>query len=465
MKLFTASQGVRGIQLMVFALKVPYLLIGFGPEEDAWGHIYNIIEMYDAGHYIISRLPGHPAYEALMFLFFPLIKFPYIINGLSALAGAFAIFEFHRLICMLRAKFPILWTSAFGLFPAFFIGSTYAIDYAFTTWMMLRGVRLLFQGKYVQSGAFFGLSAAFRITSLALLFPAAIYMFQRKVKPLNYLYFLIITLFVAVLFYLPAILTYGVDFFDYHKPPGSGFLKAFYKFLPGAWGVLGTVGVILLVVNFFKICQKENNRKCLTNPNIQFFLITSVLFTIAFVRLPEKSAFTIPIYTFIMLMCASVPIRNVQYILVVLCFSIFIMGVQFIHPHRGIQPSNLSVKFSFNDSDTEFSIFRGLYFSELEKRKNKFKFANCAFQTLSGYNDSKMAVVAGWWYANLKTIEWKMNAPLNVHLVYYLTQDELKNLTDQGFTIYHIEELHQVNDRLKQTNLKNFSKQIEIICL
>ncbi|MFN3951683.1 MAG: hypothetical protein ACK4KT_04670 [Thermaurantimonas sp.] len=465
MKLLTAAQGVRSIQLAVFALKVPYLFVGYGPEEDAWGHVYNIIEMYEEGHYIISRLPGHPAYEALMFLFFPLIKFPFIINGLSALAGSLAIGEFFRLMCIVRTKHSILWTLAFGLFPAFFIGSTYAIDYAFTTWLMLRGVRLLLQGNYTNSGVYIGLSAAFRITSLALLLPAVILMFQKKVNFRYYVYFLASSSFVAGLFYLPAILTYGSGFFDFHRPPGSGFLKAFYKFLPGAWGVLGSAGILLLLIFFIKSLRKEQLREYFKNPVILFSLLTVALFTTAYVCLPEKSAFTIPIYSFLMLICASQQIRYIRFILVTLCASIFIMGVQFVHPYRGIDPSDFSVQHRFGDSSTEFSPFKGLYFSELEKRKNKNKFAQCAYKALSEYSDSNMVVIAGWWYANLKTIEWNRQSFLNVHLVYYLTEDQVQDYLRQGYTIRHLEELHLVNDRLKRTKLKNSSKKIEISCI
>ena len=465
MKLPTAAQSVRIIQILVFALKVPYLFIGYGPEEDAWGHIYNIIEMYEEGHYIISRLPGHPAYEALMFLLFPLIKFPYIINGLSALAASLAIAEFYRLLCIVRAEHSILWTLAFGLFPAFFVGSTYAIDYAFTIWLMLRGVRLLFQGKFIDSGVYIGLSAAFRITSLALLLPVMIYMFQKKVNFRYYVYFMASLSFIAGLFYLPAILTYGIGFFDFHRPPSSGFLKAFYKFLPGAWGVLGAAGILLLLIFLIKSLQKERSREYFKNPVVLFCLITVALFTTAYVRLPEKSAFTIPIYTFFMLICASNQIRHVQPILVSMCVSIFIMGIQLVHPYRGIEPSDFSVQLKFGDSSTEFSLFKGLYFSELEKRKNKNNFAQCAFKALSEYSDSKIVVIAGWWYANLKTMEWSTQSFLNVHLVYYLTQDEVKDYIRRGYTIRHLEELHHVNDRLKHTNLKNSSKKIEISCI
>lgn len=464
MRLVKASQSVRIIQLIILFLKLPFLFIGYGPEEDAWGHVLNIIEMYDQGHYIISRLPGHPAYEAIMFFFFPLLKYPYIINGLSALAGAFAIFEFYRLALALRAEYPVFWTLGFALLPAFFFGSTYAIDYAFTIWTMLRAVRLLFQGKYFYSGIFIGLSTAFRITSLVLLLPAFIYMVQNKVKAWKILYPLSAAMVVSFIFYLPAILTYGFDFFDYHRPPGSGFLKAFYKFLPGSLGVLGSLGILFILMAVF-LKNKNVIAEQLKKPTSVFCFVTASLFLISYIKLPEKSAFTIPFYAFLFLLLTLFRFRQIRFVIALLCLSIFISGIQVLHPHRGVEPSKYSLQLTVGGVDVEFSPFKGLYFSELEKRKNKEKFADCAFKELSKFKNSKMAVITGWWYAQLRSKEWIQNTTLPVYIVYYVTNEELNELLDRGYTLYHLEDLNEINDRLRNTNLKNLSQPIEIKCL
>lgn len=463
MKVFTRSLSIRLVQLAIIVLKMPFLLVGFGPEEDAWGHVYNIIEMYEEGHYIVSRLPGHPAYEALMFLLFPLIKFPYILNGLSALAGAFAIFEFYRLLLMMRAQYAVLWALAFGLFPAFFFGSTYTIDYAFTIWSMLRATRLLFQGRYLESGIFIGLATAFRITSLVVLLPSLFFMIRSRSSMLHYLFHAMAAVVVSVAFYSLTIATYGIDFFDYHKPPSSGFLKAFYKFLPGAWGAVGTVGILLLVFVLFKKFKELSI--LLRSPKLLFSTVVVVLFSLAYFRLPEKSAFTIPIYTYFLLIAASLQFEKSRYILLLLCISIFLGGIQFIHPYRGANPTKLAWRGDIGGQMIEFAPFKGLYFSELEKRKNKEKFGRCAFTQLSMVDDPKAAVITGWWYAQLRTIEWNHNTPLRLRIVYYLNEDELQALIESGYHIYHLEDLHQINDRLKNTRLNNQSKQIEINCL
>ena len=54
--------------LIPFIARWPLLSIGFGVEEDAWGHVLNGMEMAESGSYIISRLPGHPLMEALSFV-------------------------------------------------------------------------------------------------------------------------------------------------------------------------------------------------------------------------------------------------------------------------------------------------------------------------------------------------------------------------------------------------------------
>ena len=54
--------------LTPFIARWPLLSIGFGVEEDAWGHVLNGMEMAESGGYIISRLPSHPLMEALSFV-------------------------------------------------------------------------------------------------------------------------------------------------------------------------------------------------------------------------------------------------------------------------------------------------------------------------------------------------------------------------------------------------------------
>jgi hypothetical protein len=450
------------LQVAVIALKIPFLTLGFGPEEDAWGHVYNIIEIFEQGHYIVSRLPGHPAYEALMFLLFPLIEFPFIINVLSALAAAFAIREFYRIAVFIGIKRPVLWTLAFALMPAFFLGSTYAIDYSFTIWLILLSTRMLLKRRYVSAGLAIGLATAFRITSLAMLLPAVLYLYMQKSRFRNYLLILLSSAAVSLVFYTPAIHQYGIGFFDYHKPPGPGFLKAFYKLTFGAIGIMGVAGCILLVINVAKnsIGQVVIGLK---NPFSIYLLSGLMLFVLSYLMLTEKSAFAIPIYTFLFLILGTFENKGYQdYGLAMMCISLFAFGIQFIHPFRGANPLSYSISVQSADQEIQFSPHVGLYFSELQKRKNKLKYANAAYETLAGMPPSQTAVITGWWYAQLKTMEWLSDEELPVKLVYYVNEKELEELVRQGYQFRHLEDLHEVNDRLKNTNIQLRSEPITI---
>lgn len=446
------------LQTVVLVLKVPFLSLGFGPEEDAWGHVYNLIEMFEEGHYIVSRLPGHPAYEALMFLLFPLIKFPFIFNLLSALAAAFAIGEFYRIAKIIGIKKPVLWTLAFALMPAFFLGSTYTIDYSYAIWMMLLATRMLFRQKYVSAGLALGLATAFRITSLAMVLPAALYLYNKKASFKHYLYLLLTSALVSLVFYAPAIGQYGFAFFDYHKPPSPGFLKAIYKLTLGALGLVGFFGFVLLVVNVFKNSDNQIISG-LQNPVSVYLLSGVLLFVVSYAMLPEKSAFAIPIYTFMLLFLAAFENKGYQiYGLAMLCLSPFVFGIQFIHPFRGANPSEYSITLMSAGQKIQLSPFKGLYFSEIQKRKNKLKYAEAAYKTLANLQPSKTAVISGWWYAQLKTMEWLSDEDLPVKLVYYLNEEELEALLRQGYVLKHLEELDEVNDRLKNTTVRSISR-------
>ena len=130
--------------LTPFIARWPLLSIGFGVEEDAWGHVLNGMEMAESGGYIISRLPSHPLMEALSFVLWKTIgPMAFYWNLFFSLAASWAVVEFYRLARCFQIQHPFLLSLAFGFVPTVFLSGAAVMDYAFQLALGLWAYRLL----------------------------------------------------------------------------------------------------------------------------------------------------------------------------------------------------------------------------------------------------------------------------------------------------------------------------------
>lgn len=196
---------------VVFVLsRLPLLGGGFGADIDSWINAVGAIHMREVGRYIPTRIPGFPAYEALLVLLVPLGH--RATNGASVLAQAAAIVFFWRLARRLVPARAAWATAAFAFGPPLWVDASQTMDYAFGLAAMLGACDALLAGRRATAGALLALATGFRPTLALLLLPVALSLRARRESPAGWLAFAGAYGAVAVALFVPVLLA---------APPGE----------------------------------------------------------------------------------------------------------------------------------------------------------------------------------------------------------------------------------------------------
>ena len=424
--------------LVPFIARWPLFSLGFGVEEDAWGHVLNGREMVESGRYVISRLPGHPLMEAISYGLWKTVG-PVAVywNFLFSLAASWAVVEFYRLARLFQIQCPFLLSLAFGFVPVVFLSGASVMDYAFQLALGLWAYRMFHQEKWTKSGAALGLAMGFRLTSALFLLTFLISLLLRNRSMRSAALILAPALLIAALLYLPAFLSLGIDFFSTYPLPYPPLAKVLYK---GSIGAFGSIGLISLIWYGLPVLPKA-----LRSAPLVWSLM--VLFHIAlFIRLPEKSAFLIPAVPFLLLMCAqNLRAEQIKNLSLGLLISSFLAGVNFTHPHRGSDKSVLSTSRMIAGQEISFDLLMGPIAAEFSKRQNKLDYVAHIHECVCLKNDPGV-VLAGWWYAMLRLQEEPSSSAGSPYR-YYLPPDDLKNLLNNGLRIFALPEQAAINAR------------------
>ncbi len=437
-------------------VKLPYLVFGFGPEEDSWGHIYHIFEMKALGSYVVSRLPGHPLYEGIIFLLQDFIQHPWIFNSISFGFSIWAIILFYNILKELKTEKPHIATWAFALMPTALLSSTYTIDYMIALALMLASIRSMLKENYIAAALFLALATGFRITAMAMLLPLLMYQFQQvqSLKPLvKTAFWAGIT---AFLLYLPALYSMGVGFFDFHKPPYPHAIKALYKFSLGALGFTGALGTVYALYQWLK--HKNSHHSAL----VLYLSLGIILYLISFWRMPEKAAFALPIYTFLWLIFAlQLNPQKLKIPALLLAVSGFIIGINIVDERRGSSESTLAIQHQIRGQIVEFAPFKGLFQSEFSKRINKLEYGQNIAHALAK-SPKEGYVVCGWWYAQIFIEQQKFEAKnKRLKLFYLMDQPTFEQAVRDGVALYYLPEMGEVNDKTRNTRLMEMGKEFD----
>ena len=282
--------------LMIFLSRLPFIGIGYGSEEDAWGLRLTAEKIYRSGLYEVSRLPGHPFQELLysqLWQYGP-ICFNLLTLIISTAGIAFFIFSLKKLNISSYNTAGI----ALAFTPVIYINSMNAMDYTWAMAFVLIAFYFLISCRMILAGIFLGCAIGCRITSGAMLIPFIYYVFANREKN-NILRELVLvsisTLLIACLLFTPVFFVYGFGFFTYYEHfEIPSFTKNFYKGTLGAWGLIGFVILMFaLGASIFTIFKNSKTKDIYNKRMLIFSAFVLLLYTIAFCRLPLKSAFLI----------------------------------------------------------------------------------------------------------------------------------------------------------------------------
>jgi hypothetical protein len=460
-KVFTPTDNIPSsiklffLFVIVLLSRLPFLFNGFGIEEDSWGLVLNSYEILEKGHYVYSRLPGHPVQE-LILAYLPLIT-PFAYNGLSAIFSAIACLFFALVMKNLSFRYYISAGLVLAFIPVFYINSVCTIDYCWAAAFIMISMYFLTKEKLIAAGIFLGIATGCRITSALMLIPFLFLLksddgiaFIKKSAILG-----ITTFIVFVLVFLPAFIEYGISVISTYKQPYPPIPKVIFKGTIGVFGITGLIAIsISMIIMFVNRRKRQLNFINTPHRRILFCSITAIIiYSIAYLRLPEKSAFLIPILPFLIILIAyylKTP-KAYAFFTIFMIASSFLFSINLTDKNRGSEYSKYSITRTISGQEIFFDPLNGPVYSDYTKRINKSLYISKVAGNISLLK-GKNLIIAGWWYNQL-TYELRNKAYCsNLSVVHNIDEKSIKFFKENGANIYYLSEQNILNNNRFESN-------------
>ncbi|MEW6468712.1 MAG: hypothetical protein AB1458_07295 [Bacteroidota bacterium] len=410
----------------------------------------------ESGRYEVSRLPGHPLQE-FVYLLNPYGSYFYY-NLLSAAFSTLAVLFFALLLRRMAVRHYLAGALALAFTPVFYTSSTYTIDYAWSLAFVMASLYCLAERKIVLAGILLGMAVGCRITSAAMLLPFLLLAYERSLPLRKNLAAGVLlagsAALTALLLFIPILHRYGPGFFMYYDqfdyPP---FAKIAYKATLGVFGLVGMLGLAygaaLIVRNRFRPAEEVPAAK----KWIRVSLLVFLLYIIAYLRLPQKSGYMIPLIPFaIILLACFLGGRQFRIACFMLILSPFILGINLTDPLRGSRHSPLAARFTVSGQEIFFDPLTGPVAAEYSKRWRKLEFTDKVIAAFTSGSE-KCIVISGWWYNEIavKLKQRGLDAYAG-NFVFYINKGQIDSLRSAGHEICYLPEQDIYNDQYSKMN-------------
>ena len=444
--------------LIVFLSRLPFLSAGYGVEEDSWGIALAAFHTKCTGIYEPSRLPGHPFQEYIYSFLWG--SGPIVFNALSAFFSAMGAVFFALSLKELKFRQSFLAALALAFVPVYYISSTYTIDFAWTLALILIALYCLLKNKYILCGVFLGLAVGCRITSGVLLIPFMVIIWQSDLK-LNFVRLLKMSIpmvIISIALFIPVYLQFGFSFFMYYDQfPYPSFAKVIYKMIPGVWGFIGTISLLLFFI--IAMVRKKNQQvgeafnHLLSKKIIIASFILIVLYCISYFRLPQKSGYMIPVIPFVILLFGYfLNGRNFSLLCWSLCSSSFFCSINLTDAYRGSDYSPYAQIFHVSGQELFFDPVTGPVFSDYSKRKQKMAFTDLVIRK-SAEGSKKKVIIAGWWYNELMVTTLGDTGNRSTVYEFYIDESRLSYYKEKQYDIFYLPEQNKYNDLMHNMDI------------
>jgi hypothetical protein len=441
--------------LLIALTRLPFLFFGYGSEEDAWALPLVAERIASSGVYEVSRLPGHPFQEIIYSIIWN--AGPVIYNLCTLVVSSLGIYFFIRILQFLKLEWK--WaTLCLAFTPIFYINCTNNMDYVWACSFIIISIYYLLNNRFLLAGLFLAFAIGCRITSGAAFLPLLVYLADGNKKEFfkNALLICFYTGIFCFIIFMPVFKEYGLTFFTYYEHfPMPSFAKNFYKGSIGAFGITGYFAVFILILySLKKLVQQQSLVK---SPVVLLSLTGIIIFKIAFISLPLKSAFIIPILPYLFLMIAIVCQEKIQktgaLLLIIACFF---FGINLSDPLRGSKESALSYSFEVSNQKVVFDVFSGIFTADITKRINRTEFSERIIAKASSINHPTY-IIAGWYLSDILVLQKGRENKL-VEYGYYTTENSLDSLRSNGINLFYLPQQNELNDlRFKNTFTKKYA--------
>lgn len=328
---FTKRRPAAVLAFIFVLVRLPWIFSGYGAETDAYRVALSGLHLFRDGEYLPSRLPGYPVHELLMA---PLVWLGGSVatNTATLLASLVGVLIFARIVRATKQPCAGLVVIAFAFTPFLIVNSVATKDYMWALTFMLAAYLLAIEDRPLWSGVLLGLGVGCRITTGAFALPLLLLFLQRRppsgrgeigAKLPSAVRFLAGLGVVSFLVFLPVTLQYGTRFLNYANSYISPdiVIRSIGQYSIGAFGALAMLAALALswrgLLRLPDLARRD--------VHVQIWLLTIILYGLAFLRLPVDIAYLIPVYPFAYLLLGRVMDRRLlAAVVAVIIFSGFI---------------------------------------------------------------------------------------------------------------------------------------------
>lgn len=303
--------GAALLGLCVLLSRVPFLLPGYGLDQDAALLVLSGRTLALEGVYYASRFPGYPVLELVYSVAWR--GGPLAVNGLTALASAVAVVAFAGVVHRLGGRHAALAGLAMATVPIVYVESVTAMDYMWALAFLMGSLWAAVERRPVLSGILLGVAGACRLTSLAFGIPIALFLSvpEDATRTTRYIARFASSAVAAWLAcFSPVLVRYGTDFLHY-MPFRRPLWESAWMLTLGTWGVVGCLALAGWSLAVLAGGVKGARPRAVAIPDAarpkhaMACLLGVAIGLGVFLRLPIEAAYAIPAIPFLLLLLGS----------------------------------------------------------------------------------------------------------------------------------------------------------------
>lgn len=431
--------------LLFLISRVPLLKFGFGLDADAWRIANSAFDLKHSHVYHTSRFPGYPLPEFLNSL---VIDHGWIAtNSVTMILSFISVVFFARILKDLNVKNKGLLVLTYAFLPILWINSTNTMDYMWALTFIVIAWFFLLRTRWAIAGLMVGLAIGSRITSAILIFPFLYLVWKESRNIKATIYFLVPTVTISSVLFLPLFLQHGLGFLAYHPESGIEILRA-WRLVARGFGVMPTLFGLALFLLSLKVMLRDMLKK---DRNTIFLLSAVILVGILFITKPLQVQYLIPAIPFGLLLLNKIGKRGLVVILCILLllpsFVSFVAtntkGGLVVHPPDGMIERNI-------EDRTERIDYLQKAIIRLTNLPTHFVVITTSHGPAFRYLLNNQDI----WISN-KQDAWDPKQQ-DIHIRYLVPLDQLQDYLDEGYTIYYLKGAHSSTRRVYDYDLIDY---------
>lgn len=429
--------------LALILTRLPFFGSGYGADEDAWRVARASSNIWQTGHYEVSREPGYPLYEIANAPLWALGG-SWAMSLATFVAFLFSLWAFYRLLNLTQARSRKVLVLLFAFLPLFWPNSATSMDYIWDLALLLWAAVFLFQGRSILAFSLIGLSVGFRPNGAVMFLPCVVYMLWMKKGWQSIIIYLVMGISIGLVAYSPALLTYGPSIFRFvpsARSPLEHLLSLGWKAISGL-GTFGTLTVILSLV----LSWRTMLDRIVSDRLIKVYLTFTGILSLPFLIIPYESAYLIPALPWLFLFLGRVLKPRV---LGIVAAAVVFSGFWDVRFHQRVEGKPVFAP----------RLETGRILEDYSRRREILTFR----QVLPSYPFPEPSLlILGWeemfWFENFRVEPYPLDLVgdpnahrirgKEVYIVYLIPEDGARRAVSKGLKLIYLDGVEHYNRRV-----------------